>query len=103
MLKCRVGNYTCGVLDIRELQRRLRVLREHFRLTQHDVAALAGIDYKFYQQIESPRKKQIWLETVVRLAAVYELELWQFFHPQFLAHSQRRAGRVRALVASKKT
>lgn len=101
MLKCRAGNYICGVVDIRELQRRLRVLREHFGLTQHEVAALAGMDYKFYQEIESPRKKQIWLETVVRLAGVYQMELWQFSHPQFLAHGQRRASRVKALVADK--
>jgi len=76
------------VFQLDELKRRLRVFRESFELTQHDVAMLAGIDYKFYQYIESPRKKQIWLETVSRLAAVYHVELWQFFHPNFLAYAK---------------
>jgi transcriptional regulator with XRE-family HTH domain len=77
------------VFDIRELRHRLRVLRERFGLTQHDVAAIAGVDYKFYQYIESTRKKQIWLETISRLAAVYRMELWQFFHPDFIAYARR--------------
>ncbi|MSU60265.1 MAG: XRE family transcriptional regulator [Pedosphaera sp.] len=82
------------MFQLDESKRRLRVLRESFDLTQHDVAMAAGIDYKFYQYIESPRKKQIWLETVSRLAAVYRIELWQFFHPNFLAYAKcPRVGR----------
>ena len=76
------------MFQLDELKRRLRALREFFKVTQHEVAMLAGIDYKFYQYIESPRKKQIWLETVSRLAAVYHLELWQFFHPNFLDYAK---------------
>ena len=75
--------------DIEELKKRLRLLREKFGLTQQQVAALAGLDYKFYQYIESPRKKQIWLETIARMADVYRMEVWQILHPDFLEHAKR--------------
>lgn len=52
---------------------RLRDLRSRHRLTQQEFAELAGMGFKFYQRIESGKKKQIWLETVARLAAVYGL------------------------------
>lgn len=81
------------MLEINELKRRFRLLRETYQLTQHDVAALSGLDYKFYQYIESPRKKQIWLETVSRIAAVYRMELWQLLHPDFLKFSRRPSGK----------
>jgi len=63
-------------------------------LTQQQFAALSGFDYKFFQYLESPRKKQIWLETADRIAAAYGMELWELLHPNFLRYS-RKIGKKR--------
>lgn len=39
------------------------------------------MSYKFYQQIESGRKKQVWLETIDRIAAGFGLETWELLAP----------------------
>jgi transcriptional regulator with XRE-family HTH domain len=70
------------VLDIAQLKERFRTLRIQSGLTQQEFAAKAGFDYKFYQYLESPRKKQIWLETIDRIAAGHGLECWQLLHPE---------------------
>ncbi len=70
-----------GVPDIRELAQRLRLLRRARGLTQEQFAEHAGLSYKFYQQIESGRKKQVWLETLDRIAAGFGLESWQLLSP----------------------
>jgi len=59
--------------SLAKLAQRLRELRQRHGLTQEEAAGVCGISYKFYQQIEANRKKQIWLETVERLAAGYGL------------------------------
>ncbi len=64
------------------LSQRLRCLRSRCGYTQEQFAEQAGLSYKFYQQIESGRKKQIWLETVKRLAAGFGLEAWQLLAPE---------------------
>jgi transcriptional regulator with XRE-family HTH domain len=46
-------------------------------LTQEAFAEKFGFSYKYYQKIESGRKKQIWLETVERLAKAFGLEVSQ--------------------------
>lgn len=66
------------------LSTRLRRLRMERELSQEEFAEKAGISYKFYQAIESGRKKQIWLETVERLAAAHGLEPWQLLAPEEL-------------------
>ena len=73
-----------GVPTFATLSHRLRQLRESSGLTQEEFAEKAGVGYKFYQQIESGRKKQIWLETVARLAAGFGLEAWQLLGPENL-------------------
>jgi transcriptional regulator with XRE-family HTH domain len=70
-----------GVPDILELAQRLRWLRQCLGLTQEQFAEQAGLSYKFYQQIESGRKKQVWLETLERIAAGFGLESWQLLAP----------------------
>ena len=65
-----------------QIASRLRELRLRHGLTQQEFAELAGVGFKFYQQLESGREKQIWLETVERLAAPYGLEPWQFLAPE---------------------
>ncbi len=43
---------------------------------------LSGLGYKFYQKLESGTKKQIWLETVERLAETYGLTVSEFLGPK---------------------
>lgn len=52
---------------------RIKALRAECGLTQEELAQAAGFSLKFYQQLESGRKKQMWLETVERLAATFGL------------------------------
>ena len=70
-----------GMSHIPLIAERLRTLRHRHALTQQEFADLAGIAFTFYQLLESGRKKQIWLETVDKLAAVYGLETWEFLKP----------------------
>jgi transcriptional regulator with XRE-family HTH domain len=51
-------------------------------MTQEQFAEHAGLSYKFYQQIESGRKKQVWLDTLERIAAGFGLESWQLLAPK---------------------
>ncbi len=37
---------------------------------------------RFYQTLESGTKKQLWLETVEKLARPYGLEAWQLLAPK---------------------
>ncbi len=69
------------------LASRLRQLRQRHKLTQEQFAETIGLNYKFYQQIEAGRKKQIWLETVERLAAGFRLKAWQLLAPEEPAHT----------------
>lgn len=48
-------------------------MRGRYGLTQEEASQLTGLSHKHYQAIESGRKKQIWLETVERLAKAYGL------------------------------
>jgi transcriptional regulator with XRE-family HTH domain len=41
-------------------------MRQCLGLTQEEFAEHAGLSYKFYQQIESGRKKQVWLQPLDR-------------------------------------
>ncbi|WP_309398571.1 helix-turn-helix domain-containing protein [Cerasicoccus maritimus] len=66
---------------ISELGDKLRQLRARHGLTQEEFAQVAGIGYKFYQDIEGGRKKEIWVSTVERLAAAYGLRAWQLLGP----------------------
>lgn len=70
-----------GVKNLYSISIRLKELRAAAKLTQEEFAEIAGIGYKFYQQIESGRKKLIRLDTIQRLAEAYDLEIWEFFHP----------------------
>ena len=60
--------------SVRRLIENLKALRVRHGITQEEFAAIAGFNYKYYQEIESGRKKQVLLETVDRLAEAYGLE-----------------------------
>jgi transcriptional regulator with XRE-family HTH domain len=67
---------------------RLRALRLRHGLTQEEAAELMDLSLRFYQVLESGRKKQIWLETVERAAAAYGLAACDLIGPQLPASSQ---------------
>lgn len=89
-----------------DLSKRLRQLRRRHGLTQEQFAETAGISYKFYQQIEAGRKKQIWLDTVERLAGGFGLEAWQLLAPDepplTVVASAPKRGRTRQPVKTPK-
>ncbi|MEO0054457.1 MAG: Helix-turn-helix domain, partial [Verrucomicrobiota bacterium] len=66
---------------------RLRALRLRHELTQEEAAELMDLSLRFYQVLESGRKKQIWLETVERAAAAYGLAACDLIGPQLPEHS----------------
>ncbi len=70
-----------SMTSIEKLGLRLKELRTKHGLTQEEFGAIAGFNQKYYQQIESGNKKQIWLETIERLASAYNLEAWQLLSP----------------------
>jgi len=57
-------------------------------LTQEEFEAISGFSQKYYQQIGSGIKKQIWVQTVERLAAAYGLEAWELLCPKFPANTK---------------
>ena len=72
-----------GVKDSYQmLCRKLRKIREERGLTQEEYAESAGFNYKFYQQLESGRKKFVRLDTVDRLAAGFKMETWELLKPE---------------------
>ncbi len=66
---------------------RLRALRLRHELTQEEAAELMELSLRFYQLLESGRKKQIWLETVERAAAAYGLAASDLIGSQLPEHS----------------
>jgi len=66
------------------LFKRLRNLRHKHQLTQERFAELAGISYKYYQQVEAGRKRNLRFSTLERFADAYGLDLWQLLLPERL-------------------
>ncbi|MBR4598274.1 MAG: helix-turn-helix transcriptional regulator [Opitutales bacterium] len=62
---------------------RLKQLRKIAGITQEEFAEYANMSYKFYQHIESGRKKLVRIDTIERICAAYKIELFEFFNPQF--------------------
>jgi len=60
----------------------LRELRDHHHLTQQELAEVADFSQNFLQQIETGRKKEIWLSTVERLAEAFSLDVHEFLAPE---------------------
>jgi transcriptional regulator with XRE-family HTH domain len=63
------------------LLKRLRELRRRHGLSQEAFAERARISYKYYQAVEAGRKRNLRLSTLEKLAAAYELEVWQLLSP----------------------
>lgn len=71
-----------GVNSLDFIRIRVRELRLRHELTQQELAEIADFSQNFLQQIESGRKKEIWVSTVERLAAAFSLELHEFLAPE---------------------
>jgi transcriptional regulator with XRE-family HTH domain len=62
------------VASVSRLITNLKALRLRHDITQEEFASISGFNYKYYQEIESGRKKQVLLETLDRLAEAYGIE-----------------------------
>lgn len=63
-----------------DISARLKELRKFAGITQEEFAELSGMSYKFYQHLESGRKKLVRIDTIERICAGYRMELWEFFY-----------------------
>jgi transcriptional regulator with XRE-family HTH domain len=79
---------TIGGVLMELISQRLKDLRKEHGLTQQQVSELSGLAYKHYQSIEAGRRKQIWLETVERLAQTYGIEVHEFLAPKLTAKTK---------------
>ena len=79
------GYHIIGGMETFDIARRMKDLRLLCGLTQEEFAEHAEIAYKFYQHLESGRKRLIRIDTIMRLAKAYNLELWEFFYPKLPA------------------
>ena len=69
---------------LKRLLVRLRDLRKQHDLTQEQFAEISGISYKYYQAVETGRKRDLRLSTLERLAKAYGIEVHQLLareHP----------------------
>lgn len=78
---------------VQRLLTRLRQLREAHGLSQEAFAERSGISYKYYQAVEAGRKIELRLSTLERLAAAYDLEVWQLLAPPFPRLKRANSGR----------
>ena len=59
---------------------RVKELREARGLSQEAFAEKAGLGYKYYQHVESGRRRDIRLSTLEKLAKACGLELWELLN-----------------------
>ena len=81
---------------VQRLLGRLKALRVDSGLTQEEFAEKSGITYKYYQAIESGRKKDLRLSTLDRLAKAHDLEPWQLLLPGGTAKSTSKSTKARS-------
>jgi transcriptional regulator with XRE-family HTH domain len=62
---------------------RIKELRKARNLTQEGFSEKSGISYKYYQAIENGRKIDLRFSTLKRIAAAYDIEVWQLLNPKF--------------------
>jgi transcriptional regulator with XRE-family HTH domain len=57
--------------------KRLKALRRKHGLTQEQFSEMSGIAYKYYQQLEAGRKRDLRLSTLQRISTAYGIEVHQ--------------------------
>lgn len=74
---------------------RVKELREAHGLSQEAFAEKAGLGYKYYQHVESGRRRDIRLSTLEKLAKACGLELWELLNldvePRIIAVGEDQA------------
>lgn len=63
-----------------KLLARVKEVREARGLSQEAFAEKAGMGYKYYQQVEAGRKRDIRMSTMQKLAKACEMQLWELFN-----------------------
>ncbi len=66
----------------RNLRTNLKRLRLARGLTQEQLAEKAGMEYKYFQKVESGRWPGLQLRTVERLAKVLGVQAWELLCPR---------------------
>jgi len=64
------------------LLKNVKLLRQRHGLTQERVAELSGLDYKFYQSIETGRRPNVTLSTLDQIAGVYGISGHKLISPR---------------------
>ena len=64
----------------RQIELKIAFYRKLRGLTQEELAELSGLSYKFYQHLESGRKRLVRIDTIERICSGYKIELWEFFY-----------------------
>lgn len=95
------STYTSTVLSSAEIMRQnLALLRDRHNITQEQAAALVGVEYKYYQAVETGRRDQIRLVTLDKLAQAFGLTgsglLSETLPPSAIQSSVGPIGRQRA-------
>jgi transcriptional regulator with XRE-family HTH domain len=62
--------------------KRIKALRLKHGLTQEEFSELSGIAYKYYQHLESGRKRDLRLSTLQRVAEAYGITVHQLLAPR---------------------
>jgi transcriptional regulator with XRE-family HTH domain len=71
------------------IRKRLKDLRKASGLTQERFAELAGISYKYYQEVEAGRKTELRISTIEKMAKAYHLKVYQLLSPEHPKVKQR--------------
>jgi len=80
------------------LHKRLKHLRENRGLTQEQFAEKAGLTYKYYQAIETGRKRNLRLSTLDKLANGHAMPTWRLLSDEQVAkpRSEPRQGKAQS-------
>lgn len=62
------------------LGKKLKKLRKTKGLTQEQLAARAGLEYKYIQMLEGKRPPSATIRTLTKLAAALDLEPWELLY-----------------------
>ena len=66
-------------------------------MTQEAFAERSEIPYKYYQQIEAERRRNLRLSTLEKLAAAYGLQVYQLLAPE--PPSQAKAAKAKSKIS----
>jgi len=71
----------------------IRKLRLSKNLTQQALSEKGAFGYKYYQSLETGRKKGFTFSTMERLADALGVEPWKLLHPDIVPKPEKQRGR----------